>query len=258
MVSMNSAYRLMAIIPNMFRLAVVSALLMISLNAKAITVVNTFTNGPDTDILCRNNSHPSLVQNCWTAGTSSGHNFVIANSGNDALLADTAFGSVLGDSVLMYKAESAADNSPGTLPAAEEGKLRDSYDTRFIFDLLDAGDGYTGATIRHTGGPAIDCSHDCFLVIKDGAHNPAAYLFNLALGWDPLGANGGQPTTEGPSSWDGIMDLRLSNFWNDKGGSISYLALYGKDISAVPVPGAVWLFGTALLGFIGLSRSTRV
>ena len=30
------------------------------------------------------------------------------------------------------------------------------------------------------------------------------------------------------------------------------------DVSAVPVPGAVWLFGTALIGFVGMSRRSTV
>ena len=29
-------------------------------------------------------------------------------------------------------------------------------------------------------------------------------------------------------------------------------------VSAVPVPAAFWLFGTALIGFIGMSRRTKV
>jgi hypothetical protein len=32
----------------------------------------------------------------------------------------------------------------------------------------------------------------------------------------------------------------------------------GLGVSAVPVPASVWLFGTALLGFIGISRRTKV
>jgi hypothetical protein len=31
-----------------------------------------------------------------------------------------------------------------------------------------------------------------------------------------------------------------------------------SEVSAVPVPAAVWLFGTALVGFIGISRKTKV
>jgi len=238
---------------------------LFSLSAQAVTVVNNFTSGPDTDILCRNNPHPSLVQNCWTAGTTAGHNFVIKNSGNDELLADDAFGSILGDLTELYKAESFEDNTLDppirSTPAGEEGILQNSYMTAFDFAINDMSDGYTGATISYQGGPAVDCSSDCFLVIKDGNHQPAAYLFNLALGWDPLGANGGQPVANGIPAWDGLMDLSLANFWNDVGGSISYIAIYGKidgTISAVPAPAAFWLFGTALLGFIGIARSTRV
>jgi hypothetical protein len=32
----------------------------------------------------------------------------------------------------------------------------------------------------------------------------------------------------------------------------------GMEVSAVPVPAAVWLFGSALLGFVGLSRRTNI
>ncbi|MCP4331578.1 MAG: VPLPA-CTERM sorting domain-containing protein [Gammaproteobacteria bacterium] len=30
------------------------------------------------------------------------------------------------------------------------------------------------------------------------------------------------------------------------------------NVSAVPVPAAVWLFGTALIGFVGMSRRTSI
>jgi hypothetical protein len=30
------------------------------------------------------------------------------------------------------------------------------------------------------------------------------------------------------------------------------------NVSPVPVPAAFWLFGTALIGFIGMSRRTRI
>jgi hypothetical protein len=36
----------------------------------------------------------------------------------------------------------------------------------------------------------------------------------------------------------------------DLNGSVLQL----QKIAAVPVPGAVWLFGSALLGFLGVSR----
>jgi len=230
-------------------------LTLFSVGAQASTVINTLTNGPNTDVLCRNNDDPSLVQNCWTAGTEAGNNFLIDNPSNRELLGPDAFGSILGSLEELYKAESA--DTLGSTPAKEEGSLQNSYRTSFLFS---SGDDYHGATISYDGGPAVDCSSDCYLVIKDGNHQPAGYLFELSLGWDPtstLGDGNGWAVDNGVPSWNGIMDLTLSNFWYQSGGSISYVALYGK-VSAVPVPAAFWLFGTALLGFIGLSRSTRV
>jgi len=59
------------------------------------------------------------------------------------------------------------------------------------------------------------------------------------------------------------MMLSISGFWQDgvRGsdgrGSISHVAIYG-DVSPIPVPAAFWLFGTALIGFIGYSRRRSV
>ena len=56
-------------------------------------------------------------------------------------------------------------------------------------------------------------------------------------------------------------------FENTSGGTLtvdlgtandySHWTEYGT-VSAVPVPATVWLFGTALIGFIGFSRRTKV
>jgi hypothetical protein len=64
---------------------------------------------------------------------------------------------------------------------------------------------------------------------------------------------------------------KLTKLWffeNTSGGSLtvdlgtsvddySHWTEYGP-VSAVPVPAAAWLFGTALIGFIGFSRRTKV
>lgn len=42
--------------------------------------------------------------------------------------------------------------------------------------------------------------------------------------------------------------------WAFKSGSVSVWAVHDGNISAVPLPAAVWLFGSGLLGLIGLSR----
>jgi hypothetical protein len=39
---------------------------------------------------------------------------------------------------------------------------------------------------------------------------------------------------------------------------VTFRTYYDNDLSAVPVPAAAWLFGTALIGFIGFSRRTTV
>jgi hypothetical protein len=149
-----------------------------------------------------------LISNCETGG----HQF------NDRVVFTQ-----LASLDLLYK------DGPGE---GEEGLLKDSYSTIFNGDN-------SGATISFDGGLFADCNQDCYLVVKDGNHDPGRYLFNLALN---------------PFTWDGQMDLALSGFWPG-GGEISHVAIFG---SAVPIPAAAWLFGTALIGFVGMSRRRTV
>jgi hypothetical protein len=70
------------------------------------------------------------------------------------------------------------------------------------------------------------------------------------------------------------------NSFTQAGGGLTYLTLWGADfgsstwggdydgskigmdlrleMSVVPVPAAIWLFGTALIGFVGMSRRRKV
>ncbi len=67
---------------------------------------------------------------------------------------------------------------------------------------------------------------------------------------------------------EGSFDLGLlSLFKPEIGGKVithltmscvNDVAIVGAHIAAVPLPSSVWLFGTALLGFIGFSRRTRI
>ena len=59
-----------------------------------------------------------------------------------------------------------------------------------------------------------------------------------------------------------IHNLSLGNMFTftsiaGQGAGFSHYSEFGK-VSAVPVPAAAWLFGTALIGFIGMSRRTKV
>lgn len=67
---------------------------------------------------------------------------------------------------------------------------------------------------------------------------------------------------------EGSFDLSLLSLFNEATGGriITYLtmscandeAIVDANVSPVPLPSAVWLFGSALIGFIGMSRRTRV
>ena len=75
---------------------------------------------------------------------------------------------------------------------------------------------------------------------------------SLSLG--ALGIHFDLFTVAGNGLWDlgQAMDRHL----------VSAFAPYSHDgaytPSVVPVPAAIWLFGTALIGFIGISRRTKV
>ena len=83
---------------------------------------------------------------------------------------------------------------------------------------------------------ALDIFARVVLILKAGP-TFAAYLY------EP-GSNAGSS-----GSWaTGALD--------DK--DLSHFTIYTSGISPVPVPAAFWLFGTALIGFIGFSRRTKV
>ena len=145
------------------------------------------------------------------------------NLGSSAAI-ETAFGvSFDTDLTLYYKDE---------VGGSESGTFASSYSTSYANSANDPAD----ADITYGSGASIFCP-DCYLLVKDGNNLPAQYLISLG-------------------SWNGTDTLELRNFWPAK-GAISNVAIWG-NVSPVPVPAAFWLFGTALIGFIGFSRRTKV
>lgn len=127
---------------------------------------------------------------------------------------------------LLYKADSAAE---GGTPSDESGLFEGSYDSVFMRSRQDS-------TIGYTGGASISCG-TCYLVIKDGNHNPSYYFFDLAA-----------------AGWDGIEDIIMTGFWPGP-GSISHVAIWGStNERSVPEPGSLALLG---LGLAGLAASRR-
>ena len=162
----------------------------------------------------------TAVNNCITSNS---------QGGNDR----NVFSPLLDGLDLLYKYETGANGEDGSATLAL------SYETINI--MTESPGDYEGATVRYQGGDIVDCSFPCYLAVKDGNHQPARYLFDLTM-------NG--------LFWNGTDDLVLADFWPGA-GSISNFAIYGTA-SPIPVPAAIWLFGTALIGFIGFSRRTVV
>ena len=186
--------------------------LAILLPASTITRASLVTITPD----------DCTIGSCWTTEQQS----ALKISEVESLIGES-------DLVLLYKSEQS--DSEGSI---DSGLFASSYDTTFLNSPTDPAD----ALMEYIGGASIDC-FACYLLIKDGDHSPAQYIFDLSdLSY--LSIAGG---------WDGVMDLFLDGFWPDK-GAISHIAIYG----VVPLPAAFWLFGTALIGFVGISRRRSV
>jgi hypothetical protein len=114
--------------------------------------------------------------------------------------------------------------------SAESGPLAGSYATTYSSTPSDPSD----ATITWEGGDIVGPT--AYLLVKDGNHTPAWYLFNLTA-----------------LDWDGKDTLYLSGFW-PQGGAISHVSLYGTP---VPEPSTMLLLGAGLLGLAGFGKRIR-
>lgn len=99
--------------------------------------------------------------------------------------------------------------------------------TRIDVSLID----HSATSIRYFG---VDTGYDVVL-------GSTSYKLEVALiDLDDFGLSAGEL----------MGDLRLENFWF----SVSMAASLGSTVTAVPVPAAAWLFGTGLLGLVGVAR----
>jgi hypothetical protein len=124
-----------------------------------------------------------------------------------------------------------------------------------------------------TGSP-VDCSTATEVACRD---NELGYMFYQNFGGtfnQPIPPNGDPdvlalfPTLQSSHYWSGTeFDSNVAwvfnfndGFWNAVGGKDGNLyswAVHAGNVSAIPVPAAVWLFGSGLLGLIGISRRKK-
>jgi hypothetical protein len=129
--------------------------------------------------------------------------------------------------------------------AASSGQtLRLVFDSEVAisrFDFLDLylkPDGQSGeqATIHAAGGPyTVDA-------VESSGQGGYAFLDFLSIGGPIIGT-----TILFTANSD-------SQFWDDHNNDYAFA---GMKVSAVPVPAAVWLFGSAMIGLLGFQRRRR-
>jgi len=66
----------------------------------------------------------------------------------------------------------------------------------------------------------------------------------------------GSLNAPGSFTFEATPDEYFVSFFGEAGASTSY-GMYGIEISQVPLPAAVWLLGSGLIGLIGISRRKK-
>ncbi len=111
---------------------------------------------------------------------------------------------------------------------------------------------WNGSAFASLNSPTtIKNSADMKGVVDASAIDPITWNLDLALILGDL--NSSQTNENG--FW---IQLGFGSKYNSTGWNTPEYLTASLTVSPVPVPAAVWLFGTALLGFVGMSRRTVV
>jgi hypothetical protein len=131
-----------------------------------------------------------------------------------------------------------------TVHTAEQGILFDASGQPYRFD---------NPAITFGNSPQI-CDPTCDTAVG----NKAGLVLYDEDGFDTVFLNDGTLTTRTFATSNGHAFTPLGGEWNFKPlGSISAISNNLYLIQAVPVPAAVWLFGSGLLGLVGVARRKK-
>ena len=105
--------------------------------------------------------------------------------------------------------------------------------------------------------------NDTFTVIDDGTYRAVLTDFEFP---EPMAQSGMAVTTAtellgslnapGSFTFEATPGEYFVSFFGEAGASTSY-GMYGIEISQVPVPAAVWLLGSGLIGLVGVARRRK-
>ena len=162
-----------------------------------------------------------LGQTTWSAGN--GHTYAIVEFPDDTW-------------------DNAMNDIGSTLPGYHLATITSQAEQDFVWDFL----------VNTTGG-----GWEWWL----GGYQDLAVETDPAEGWEWVTGELWDYTNWAfgePNNAGGIEDhLAMENgFWNDEGTAIGLIRGYVAE-TAIPIPPAVWLFSSGLLGLIGLTRRKK-
>jgi hypothetical protein len=180
------------------------------------------------------------------------------------------------------------DGVDGTLDGALTWANANAWAASLDLDGVAGADGWRLPTVTDTGAPGCDYSDtggtDCGFNMNTASGEMVSMFYDTLgnLAYYDTGGNAGQSgwglTNTGPFSnlieyyyWSATEyapDPQLAWFFHFTSGSQNYdlktysilaWAVHPGDfgVSAVPVPAALWLFGSGLLGLLGVARQRR-
>lgn len=183
---------------------------------------------------------------------------------------DPLFGSlsVVGDTIFATPVDFKAQSNGGAIIVSGTGTITITTKTGYSFKNILAGESGiyntsgTGTVDVNASLRLSDAANPVFGVSETTNLTVDAPFANTSGSNMDWSANGGFDLTT--ATWDGLssVNLRLTNLLTATGGT-SGLAYVDKSlvgavgftvVTVVPVPAAVWLFGSGLIGLIGLAR----